>query len=100
VLTAIFERASEEAKFLALAARSFQPSILFCANLFTRAGRCYPRFPNLDLPQPLQNLFELGPNLFYPFVNLAFACAFFMSKFLVRHCELTLAPIFNMSYEL
>jgi len=38
---------------------------------------------SLILPQPLQNLFELGPNLFYPFVNLAFARAFFVFTFLV-----------------
>jgi hypothetical protein len=38
---------------------------------------------SLILPQPLQNLFELGPNLFYPYVNLAFARAFFVFTFLV-----------------
>jgi hypothetical protein len=83
VRVAIFNRASGEAKLLALAARSAQPSLLFYANLFTRAPRFHPRFPNLDLPQPLQNLFELGPNLFDPLVNLAFARAFFVFTFLV-----------------
>ena len=77
----------------------FQSFLLFCANLFTRAPRFHPRFSDLDLPQPLKNLFELGPNLFYSFVNLAFARAFFVSTFLAWHCKLTLTPISNMSYE-
>jgi len=49
----------------------------FRALLFpARAPRFHPRFLNLDLPQPLQNLFDLDSNLFNLLLSLDFARVF------------------------
>jgi len=80
--TAIFSEASGGPKLSALAARYAQTFLLVQTHLFAGAPRFNPRFPNLDLPQPLQNLFELGPNLFNPFISIALARTFFVFTFL------------------